>query len=105
MLKNDLVLALSEMDYYKNQAGVVINDVFRVIAEALTNGDKVTIRGFGTFEVKKRKGCCVRDIHTKEQKCIDDYQVVVFRPGDNLKEAVKTQDATKLRLLAKTEKK
>ena len=86
MLKNDLVLALSEMDYYKNQAGAVINDVFRVIAEALTKGEKVTIRGFGTFEVKKRKG-------------------VVFRPGDNLKDAVKTQNPNKLSLLAKTEKK
>ena len=32
MLKNDLVVALSEMDYYKNQAGAVINDVFHVIA-------------------------------------------------------------------------
>ena len=105
MLKNDLVLALSEMDYYKNQAGAVINDVFRVIAEALTKGEKVTIRGFGTFEVKKRKGILVRDIHTREQKRIDDYQVVVFRPGDNLKDAVKTQNPNKLSLLAKTEKK
>ena len=105
MLKNDLVLALSEMDYYKNQAGAVINDVFRVIAEALTKGEKVTIRGLGTFEVKKRKGSLVRDIHTREQKRIDDYQVVVFRPGDNLKDAVKTQNPNKLSLLAKTEKK
>ena len=52
MLKNDLVVALSEMDYYKNQAGTVINDVFHVIAEALAQGEKVTIRGFGTFEVR-----------------------------------------------------
>lgn len=105
LLKNDLVLALSEMDYYKNQAGAVINDVFRVIAEALAQGEKVTIRGFGTFEVKTRKGCLVRDIHTKEQRQMDDYQVVVFRPGDNLKEAVKTNDPSKLRLLTRAEKK
>ena len=49
MLKNDIVLALAEMDYYKNQSGTVINDVFRVIAEALARGEKVTIRGFGSF--------------------------------------------------------
>lgn len=104
MLKNDLVVALSEMDYYKNQAGAVINDVFRVIAEALTQGEKVTIRGFGTFEVKTRKGCLVRDIHTKEQKQMD-YQVIVFRPGDNLKDAVKNHDPEKLRLLNRSEKK
>lgn len=105
MLKNDLVVALSEMDYYKNQAGAVINDVFRVIAEALTQGEKVTIRGFGTFEVKTRKGCLVRDIHTKEQKQMEDCQVIVFRPGDNLKDAVKNHDPEKLRLLNRSEKK
>lgn len=92
MLKNDLVLALSEMGYYKNQASAVINDVFQVIAEALLHGEKVTIRGFGTFEVKKRKGCLVRDIYTKEQKKMDDYRVIVFRPGDKLKGAVKAND-------------
>lgn len=105
MLKNDLVVALSEMDYYKNQASAVINDVFRVIAEALTQGEKVTIRGFGTFEVKTRKGCLVRDIHTKKQKQMEDYQVIVFRPGDNLKDAVKNHDPEKLRLLNRSEKK
>jgi len=105
VIKNDLIDALSEMDYYKNQAGAVINDVFRVIAEALAQGEKVTIRGFGTFEVKTRKGCLVRDIHTREQKQMDDYQVVVFRPGDNLKDAVKSNDPGKLRLLCGAEKK
>ena len=104
MLKNYLVVALSEMDYYKNQAGAVINDVFHVIAEALAHGEKVTIRGFGTFEVKTRKGCLVRDIHTKKQRQMDDYRVVVFRPGDNLKEAVKANDPGKLRLLSRAEK-
>lgn len=104
MLKNDLVLSLSEMGYYKNEASGVVNDMFRVVAEALAQGERVTIRGFGTFEVKTRKGCLVRDIHTREQKQMDDYRVVVFRPGDNLKEAVKTNDASKLRLLAKAGK-
>lgn len=104
MLKNDLVLALSEMDYYKNQASVVISDVFRVIAEALAKGEKVTIRGFGTFEVKTRKGCLVRDIHTKEQKKLEDYQVVTFRPGENLKEAVKSQDPSKFASQGRREK-
>lgn len=98
MLKNDIVLALAEMDYYKNQSGTVISDVFRVIAEALARGEKVTIRGFGTFEVKMRKGCLVRDIHTREQKQLDDYRVVVFRPGESLKEAVREEDSEKIRI-------
>lgn len=98
MLKNDIVLALAEMDYYKNQSGTVISDVFRVIAEALARGEKVTIRGFGSFEVKTRKGCLVRDIHTKEQKQLEDYRVVVFRPGESLREAVREEDPEKIRI-------
>lgn len=103
MIKNDLVLALSEMDYCKNQASVVINDIFRVIAEALVRGEKVTIRGFGTFEVKTRKGHLVQDAHTKQPKMMEDFKAVTFRPGDNLKDAVKTKDPSKLYILSRTE--
>ena len=105
MIKNDLVNALSEMDYCKNQASIVINDIFKVIAEALVEGEKVTIRGFGTFEVKTRKGHLVQDVHTKQQKMMDDYQVIVFKPGDNLKDAVKSHDPGKLTLLSRGEQK
>jgi len=42
VIKNDLVNALSEMDYCKSQVSIVINDIFKVIAEALVEGEKVT---------------------------------------------------------------
>lgn len=102
MIKSDLVRSLAEMDYCKNQVNEVINDIFRVIAEALVDGEKVTIRGFGTFEVKTRKGHLVQDAHTKQQKMMDDYQIITFKPGDNLKDAVKSGDPDKLTLLART---
>lgn len=104
MIKSDLVNALAEMDYCKNQAGEVISDIFRVIAEALVEGEKVTIRGFGTFEVKTRKGHLVQDAHTKQKKMMDDYQTIVFKPGDNLKDAVKYRNADRLTLLSRAEK-
>lgn len=104
MIKSDLVNALAEMDYCKNQAGEVINDIFKVIAQALVEGEKVTIRGFGTFEVKTRRGHLVQDAHTKQKKMVDDYQVVIFKPGDNLKDAVKCRDTDKLTLLSRAEK-
>ena len=98
MLKNDIVLALAEMDYYKNQCCKVIFDVFRVIAEVLVRVENVTFLVFVSFEVKTRKGCLVRDIHTKEQKQLEDYRVVVFRPGESLKEAVREEDPEKIRI-------
>ena len=88
MLKNDLVLALSEMDYYKNQAGAVINDVFRVIAEALTKGEKVTIRGFGTFEVTERAAREGRNPQTGETMVIEASKAPKFKAGKALKDIV-----------------
>jgi len=96
MNKNDLVTALADMDYCKNQASVVINDIFRVIAESLIEEDKVMIRGFGTFEVKHRKGHMIVDANSKQPKMLDDYKMITFRPSNNLKEAVRTKDANKL---------
>ena len=104
MVKNDLVQALSELDYCKNQAGVVITDIFRIIGEALTRGESVFIRGFGTFEVKTREGHMIQDPNTKEKRMIEDYRVVSFKPGDNLRDAVKSGDAGKLGALSKNEK-
>ena len=76
-----------------------------MIAEALVEGEKVTIRGFGTFEVKTRKGHLVQDANTKQKKMMDDYQVIVFKSGDNLKDAVKSHDPGKLTLLSRGEQK
>ena len=51
------------------------------------------------------KGHLVQDAHTKQQKMMDDYQVIVFKPGDNLKDAVKSHDPGKLTLLSRGEQK
>lgn len=99
MKRKDLVMALADMDYYKSQADTVISDVFRVISEALISGEKVTIRGFGSFEVKKRKGHLFSDPQTKELRTTNDYFSVVFKPGDNLKTAIKEKDPTRLSIL------
>lgn len=47
-------------------------------------------------ELGHRKGCLVRDIYTKEQKRLDDYRVVIFWPGESLKEAVREEDPEKI---------
>lgn len=101
MVKTDLVQALSELDYCKNQAGDVISDIFRVIGEALSRGESVFIRGFGTFDVKTRDGHMIQDPNTKEKRMIDAYRVVTFKPGDNLRDAVKTGDKSRLGALSK----
>ncbi len=99
MTKSDIVSALDELGYDPQTADEAIDDVFQVIAEALVGREKVILRGFGTFEIKTAKGWLSRDIRTGEQRKIDDYQRVTFRPGVQLKEAVKFSDPGRLLML------
>ena len=55
MVKADIVSALCEKGYYKNQANDVVDEVLQIIRDALVRGEQVQLRGFGTFEVKTRK--------------------------------------------------
>lgn len=99
MTKSDIVAALDELGYDPETADEAIDDVFQVIAEALVRREKVVLRGFGAFGVKMAKGWVSRDIRTGKQRKIDDYPKVAFRPGVQLKEAVKFSDSSRLLML------
>ena len=49
MVKADIVSALCEKGYYKNQANDVVDEVLQIIRDALVRGEQVQLRGFGTF--------------------------------------------------------
>lgn len=92
--KADLVEALSDMGYVKSQLGKVIDDIFKVITDRLLDGDTVSIRGFGTFATKERKGRLGTDPKTHEQIMRPPYRALVFYPGYNLKKSVKNVQET-----------
>lgn len=91
MVKADIVAALCEKGYYKNQANDVIDDVLDIIRKALIDGEQVQLRGFGTFEVKVRKGRNSKDISTGEMRVSSDRKVPMFRASGSLKEAIRAQ--------------
>ena len=99
MTRNDVVLALDEMGYDAAVVDEAIGDIFQIIAEALIKRERIILRGFGTFEVKTAKGWVSRDIRTGEKRKIDNYQRITFRPGVQLKEAVKFSDPGRLLML------
>lgn len=91
MVKADIVAALCEKGYYKNQANDVIDDVLDIIRKALIDGEQVQLRGFGTFEVKVRKGRNSKDISTGKMRVSSDRKVPMFRASGSLKEAIRAQ--------------
>ncbi|MGB4505064.1 MAG: HU family DNA-binding protein [Syntrophaceticus sp.] len=72
----------------KKDAERAVNAVFAAIEEALANGEKVQLVGFGTFEVRERAARTGRNPQTGEEIQIAATRVPAFRAGKALKDAV-----------------
>lgn len=89
MNKTDLVNNISEKSgLAKKDVEAVINGVLSEITDALAQGDKVQLIGFGTFETRKRSGRTGRNPQTGETIEIAESTVPAFKAGNKLKEAV-----------------
>ncbi len=90
MNKADLVKEVVEKaGLKKKDAEAAVNALFSAIKEALKKGEKVTVVGFGTFEVVERKEREGVNPATKEKIKIPAAKVPKFRPSASLKEEVK----------------
>ncbi len=72
----------------KKEAEVVVNTVFGSITDALSHGDKVELRGFGSFKVKVRDPREGRNPKTGETVHIPAKRVPYFKAGKELRELV-----------------
>ncbi|ACA82518.1 MULTISPECIES: HU family DNA-binding protein [Leuconostoc] len=73
----------------KKDATASVDAVFASIEEALKNGEKVQLIGFGNFEVRDRAARKGRNPQTGAEIEIPASKVPAFKPGKALKEAVK----------------
>jgi len=94
MKKSDFVLALAnKADISHAKANEYLNAMLEIITDALKAGDKVTLTGFGTFEVRDRAARMVTDIRSKEKKQTPATKYPAFSAGAVLKEAVRPSAA------------
>ncbi|RDV80748.1 HU family DNA-binding protein [Ammonifex thiophilus] len=90
MNKADLVAAVAEKSgLKKNEAAKAVDAFFAVVQEALARGEKVAVPGFGAFVVIETKEKKARNPQTGKEITIPAGKAVRFRPGKQLKEAVK----------------
>ncbi len=73
----------------KKDVEVAVNAVLDSISEALADGEKVQLIGFGTFETRKRKARSGRNPQTGEPIDIPESFVPAFKPGNKLKDVMK----------------
>lgn len=89
MNKADLISAVAQQSgLTKKDSEAAIDALVSVVGEALSNGEKVVLVGFGTFETKNRAARKGRNPQTKETITIPASKVPVFKAGKTLKEKV-----------------
>lgn len=91
MNKGELVDSIyNNVDGQCNKADInkIVGQVFDTIAEAVANGEKVTIVGFGAFEKRERKERVGHNPKTGEKMAIPSKAVPVFSAGKNFRELV-----------------
>ena len=86
MVRAELVDKVSsELGLTKRNAAIAINTVFANITEALARGDKVELRGFGSFTIRRRKPRQGRNPKTGEVVYVPAKSVPFFKAGKDLK--------------------
>ena len=90
MNKTELVAAVAaKAELSKKDAEAAVNAVFDSVKDALAEGDKVSLIGFGTFSVKTRAARTGLNPRTKETIEIPESKAPAFKAGSALKDAVK----------------
>lgn len=89
MTKAELVEEVARAaELTKKDSEVIVDEVFKNIIQALNRGDKIELRGFGSFRVRQREARRGRNPKTGEPVDIPAKRVPYFKPGKELKELI-----------------
>lgn len=90
MIKSELIDRLAEANphLYHRDVERVVNTVLDGITEALAQGDRVELRGFGAFSVRRRPARTGRNPRTGESVSVKEKHVPFFKTGKELRERV-----------------
>ncbi len=89
MTKADLVEKVAkEADMTKKDAEKLVEIIFDSIVSTLNQGEKIELRGFGSFRVRERNARKGRNPKTGEAVKIPAKRVAYFKPGKDLKDLI-----------------
>src|SRR6478735_8351299 len=89
MTKAELVEEVSRVsDLTKKHSEVIVETVFQSIIDALHRGEKIELRGFGSFRLRQREPRKGRNPKTGDKVDVPPKKVPYFKPGKELKELI-----------------
>ncbi|MGY3439028.1 MULTISPECIES: integration host factor subunit beta [unclassified Marinovum] len=88
MIRSELIQKLADENPHLYQRDVerIVNTIFEEITDAMARGDRVELRGFGAFSVKKRDSRTGRNPRTGEAVDVDEKHVPFFKTGKLLRD-------------------
>lgn len=91
MTKADLVEeVVKAAEVSKKHAETIVNTVFSSIVSALRREDKIELRGFGSFRVRRRRSRQGRNPKTGDRVEVPEKRIPYFKPGKELKDLINT---------------
>jgi integration host factor subunit beta len=93
MTKSELILRLSERNphLYQRDVEKIVTTIFDEITEALARGDRVELRGFGAFSVKRRDARTGRNPRTGASVDVGEKYIPFFKTGKQLRERLNAE--------------
>lgn len=90
MIKSELVtrIALANPNLFQREVEAVVNAVFDEITDALREDNRVELRGFGSFSVRRRKARVGRNPRTGEPVAVAEKATPFFRVGKELRDRI-----------------
>jgi integration host factor subunit beta len=89
MTKAELVEEVSKVsDLTKKDSEVIVETVFQSIIDALHRGEKIELRGFGSFRLRQREPRKGRNPKTGDRVDVPPKRVPYFKPGKELKDLI-----------------
>ncbi len=89
--KSDLIETIAnKLNLPKGKAELIVNCIFDSMEESLRRGDRIEIRGFGSFEIRSYKAYEGRNPRTGDPVGVQPKKLPFFKVGKELKERVNT---------------
>jgi integration host factor subunit beta len=89
MTKADLVEEVTQLgDLTRRDGEVIVETIFDAVVQALRSGDKIEIRGFGSFRIRQRKSRTGRNPKTGDKVQVPAKRVPYFKPSKELRDLV-----------------
>jgi integration host factor subunit beta len=94
MTKADLIEEVSRLaDLTRKDSEIIVETIFESIVTSLRAGDKIEIRGFGSFRTRQRKPRVGRNPKTGDRVDVPAKKIPFFKPSKELKDVVNNGEA------------